>query len=264
MTALEWGVRSDPPAPGAVNMAWDETWAAWCPPDRAVLRFYTWERPTLSFGRNEPAVDVYDADGIAERGWDLVRRPTGGRAVLHHRELTYSVIIPMRALGTARETYRAINEGLAAGLQALGVPASLAGDSGADVLALDAGPCFAAPAPGEVVARGRKLVGSAQVRVGRVLLQHGSILLENDQPLVSEVRASTPAAEAEGAVTSLAELVDPVPSREALERALVEGIRSVVSGTWRGVDETFAKAVPGAPGEDFVQRYHSRDWTWRR
>ena len=83
-------------------MAWDHTLALWCGPDRAVLRLYSWDRPTLSLGRNEPAAQLYSRDALRNRGVGVVRRPTGGRAVLHHRELTYAVCAPIRALGGVR------------------------------------------------------------------------------------------------------------------------------------------------------------------
>src|SRR5690606_17502269 len=100
---------------------------------------------------------------VASRAVDFVRRPTGGRAVLHDRELTYAVVVPHRALGGPRAAYRAINEALVMGLRALGVDASVS--ERGRVLPPDAGPCFQVAAPGEVVADGRKLVGSAQARL---------------------------------------------------------------------------------------------------
>ncbi|HEV2149493.1 MAG TPA: hypothetical protein VGR37_18985, partial [Longimicrobiaceae bacterium] len=84
-----------------------------------VLRFYRWDPPCLSLGRNQPAAGRYDLDALRARGVDVVRRPTGGRAVLHDRELTYSVAVADGALGGPRECYAAVNRALVAGLRRL-------------------------------------------------------------------------------------------------------------------------------------------------
>ncbi|HLM68541.1 MAG TPA: hypothetical protein VK358_13475, partial [Longimicrobium sp.] len=102
-----WRLLDTPPAPGAWNMAVDEALAqsvrAGEPP---VLRVYRWSPPCLSLGRNQPS-GGYDRDEIRRRGLDVVRRPTGGRAVLHHRELTYSVAAAEGVLGGPRQAYSA-------------------------------------------------------------------------------------------------------------------------------------------------------------
>jgi lipoate-protein ligase A len=171
-----------PPAPGAWNMALDEALAAsvraGAPP---VLRLYRWAPACLSLGRHQPARGRYDQAALRERGLDVVRRPTGGRAVLHDRELTYSVAVPDGVLGTPREAYAAVNRALVAGLRLLGVPARLQPTTGRRAPVPSLAPCFQEPVEGEVVAAGRKLVGSAQRRDRGVILQHGSLLLENDQ-----------------------------------------------------------------------------------
>ena len=143
---------------------------------KAVLRLYRWSPPCISFGRNEPAVRRYDRSEIERRGWDVVRRPTGGRAVWHEDEVTYAVAAPISAFGSLQASYCAIHERLASALRMLGVPAELAPKNGRPA-ELGAGACFASPVGGEVTARGRKVVGSAQVRLGSAFLQHGSILL---------------------------------------------------------------------------------------
>jgi len=167
---------------GAENMAQDE--ALLYEADRAgaaFLRLSRWSPPCLSFGRNEPACAHYDRAAIERLGLDVVRRPTGGRAVWHEHELTYAVAAPVAAFGTLRASYRAIHERLAAALRRLGAAAALAADRGAPALDDTSGACFAAPVGGEVVVAGRKLVGSAQVRHGSAFLQHGSMLLGGSQ-----------------------------------------------------------------------------------
>ena len=231
--------------------------------DRAVLRLYRWSAPTLSLGRNEPARARFDPARLAAAGVDVVRRPTGGRAVLHDRELTYAVALPARALGGVRDAYVAVNRGLRRGLASLGVPAEIAGDGGGEPPpGPDAGPCFREPAPGELVAAGRKLVGSAQARVGGTLLQHGSILVADDQDrIASLVRPTEADAAPEGTPATLTALLDgDVPSWEQLERAVVDGLREELGGRW----EEEPAAVDPALESEMLERYRSDGWTWRR
>jgi len=157
-------------------MAVDQALALHRRPGEGVLRFYRWTRPTLSFGRHQKPASRYDPMALAALGVDAVRRPTGGREVLHDRELTYAVVAPASGPGSLRALYTEINQALVKGLAVFGVPARMVA-AGRPVPSPDAGACFADPAPGEVMLEGRKLVGSAQVRMGSTLLQHGSILL---------------------------------------------------------------------------------------
>jgi lipoate-protein ligase A len=188
-------------ASGAYNMALDEamldTVIAGGSP---VVRFYTWEPATLSLGVNQSVHEI-DREACEERGFGLVRRLTGGRAVLHQHELTYSVVAPVsdpRVSGGVLESYRKISAALVAGLRSLGADVSLAEPDNAlfremararREAALDPASaaeishgavCFDTSSAYELAARGRKLVGSAQARRGGALLQHGSILLDID------------------------------------------------------------------------------------
>src|SRR5690606_15779633 len=113
---------------------------------------------------------------LAQNGIEVVRRPTGGRAVLHDRELTYSVVIPDRLFASPRTAYATINGALAEALRTFGVAALSTPDT-ASAARPSLVPCFVEPAPGELLVDGRKIVGSAQVRIGGVILQHGSIML---------------------------------------------------------------------------------------
>jgi lipoate-protein ligase A len=221
-----------------------------------VLRLYRWDRPTLSFGRNEAARGLYDAASAREAGVAFVRRPTGGRVVLHHEELTYAVAVGVGAVGGLRDTYRKVNQALATALRSLGAPVALAPAPGA-AAGPGAGPCFDAPAEGEVVARGQKLVGSAQVRMGRTILQHGSIILAGDQAMIGTfgpVAASRPPA-------TLEALLGSVPPRRQLEASLVPAFEEVLGGTWDGGELTIAEQ---ALAEGLESRYRSADWIWRR
>jgi len=177
-----WRLLLDPPTAGAWNMAVDEVLldgvaAGSAPP---TLRFYEWAPPCLSLGYFQ-AFEVVDVAGCGRLGVDVVRRPTGGRAILHDRELTYSVALPLRLLGDdggVLPSYHRISLALAGGLHRLGVPVVLAPEAAAQS-GPDHGPvCFDRPSAHEILLGGRKLVGSAQVRRATAILQHGSILIE--------------------------------------------------------------------------------------
>jgi lipoate-protein ligase A len=163
-----------------------------------VVRFYTWRPATLSLGVNQSIGEI-DAEECVHRGFGLVRRLTGGRAVLHQYELTYSVIAPEndpRVSGGVIESYRKISAALVDGLRSMGADVSLAEPSKAMFRALaesrhraeldepvdasNGAVCFDTASAYELTARGRKLVGSAQARRGGAILQHGSILLDVD------------------------------------------------------------------------------------
>ncbi len=187
---LSWKLLLEPHGrSGAENMALDAALLdrADCMGE-AFLRLYRFDPPCLSLGRNEPTAR-YDRSAIARLALDVVRRPTGGCAVWHEHEVTYAVAAPIATFGGLREAYRAIHTRLSAALQSLGVDATLA--LARPRLPSPAfhrpGPCFATPVGGEVLVAGRKLVGSAQVRKRSAFLQHGSILLDGSQEIVSLV-----------------------------------------------------------------------------
>ena len=154
----------------------------------ATLRLYRWSPACLSFGRNEPALTRYDRAKIERLGLDVVRRPTGGRAVWHEHEVTYSVTAPIAMFGSLKAAYCAIHQRIADALSTLGLRPTLAPSRRERAAsALTMGACFASPVGGEVLIDGRKVVGSAQVRQGDAFLQHGSILLDGSQDIVEQV-----------------------------------------------------------------------------
>jgi lipoate-protein ligase A len=225
---------------------------------RAVLRLYGWRPACLSFGRNQPARGHYDRSAAHALGIDIVRRPTGGMAVLHDRELTYAVIAPADLLGGPRRSYHTINAALVAGLQKLGAPAQLAPGGKRSPFG-SVHPCFAEPAAGEVVAAGQKLVGSAQRCEKRTLLQHGSILLDGSQDAVARI-AAVPF-ELHGRATTLTTLLGAVPARAALADAIAAGFADVTGFPVLAgeVDEATAKRA-----SELEALYSSDAWTWRR
>jgi lipoyl(octanoyl) transferase len=250
-----------PPAPGAWNMAVDAALMAsvraGSPP---VFRCYRWAPACLSLGRNQPARGCYDLDAIAARGLDVVRRPTGGRAVLHDRELTYSAVLPDRLLGGPRDSYAFINRVLVNGLQRLGVSAALQPRGSRRAAVPSLAPCFEEPAEGEVVLRGRKLVGSAQFRERGVILQHGSLLIDGDQSAVAELlRPPPPPSDAEVPAT-LRDALDPLPSWEALTAALAAAWADATGTMPARADLTDAERDDVARHLDMFQ---DPAWTWR-
>ncbi len=178
-----WRLVIDGEADGASNMAVDQAILeavveGVSPP---TLRFYAWSPPCLSLGRSQCLADV-DLTACSAAGIDVVRRPTGGRSILHTDELTYSVALLQsdpRSGGGVMEGYRRLSEGLLAGLHHLGVPAVQAvgmrgSDEGQTAI------CFETPADYEITVAGRKLVGSAQWRARGGVLQHGTLPLCGD------------------------------------------------------------------------------------
>jgi lipoyl(octanoyl) transferase len=253
---LRWRVIRDPPSPGHVNMARDHALTLFLGPDEGVLRLYRWEPPTVSFGRNEPARGLYSLEVASREGIAFVRRPTGGRAVLHHQELTYSVVFGAGHLGGPRRSYHLINRGLLLGLRSLGAAAELAVATG-PALPPDSGPCFRAPAEGEVTALGRKLVGSAQVRLGDRILQHGSLILDGDQGALGRIRMDGAHVDPPATVRRL---LGEVPDLDLLASALQRGLATVFGGEWR--EGTFQALEEGAARE-LEAHYLDPQWTWR-
>ncbi|MEJ2472231.1 MAG: lipoate--protein ligase family protein [Desulfuromonadales bacterium] len=178
---------------GSMNMALDEALltavaAGQSPP---VLRFYRWRPATVTLGYGQSVATDIDLPACREAGLDVVRRLTGGRAVLHDQEVTYAVIAPWSspAFGhSVLDCYRVIADVLLATLRQLGLPAALVpGKPRGGPRNVARAVCFSAPSQYELVIEGRKVAGSAQKRQGEVFLQHGSIPLEMDLALLGRV-----------------------------------------------------------------------------
>jgi len=257
--ALAWRHLVSPPLAGAANMAWDQALMARARrTGEAVLRVYQWDGPTLSLGRNQTARGAYDLDRAAALGVGFVRRPTGGRALLHHHEVTYSVTAPDAFDPTLRGAYDRINRLLLHALHALGVDARLSAGQG-PALTPGLAPCFDQPAAGEIVVGARKLVGSAQWRHEGALLQHGSILLADDQALIGELlRQRRPTVTPPAA--SLDVVLGQAPPFARVADALVSALRALSPDAGPlDADEQLQREVAAATGEFADER-----WTWRR
>jgi lipoate-protein ligase A len=188
LSTAEWRLILSPPATGAWNMAVDEALLKSMAPGeesniRSVLRLYAWDPPCLSLGYAQPFSDV-DTAALEKFGWDVVRRPTGGRAILHTDELTYAVIGPHsepRLAGGVLESYRRLSAALLAALHKLSLPAESQPDAIIKPGSDPKGPvCFEVPSNYEITLKGKKLIGSAQSRRRVGVLQHGSLPLYGD------------------------------------------------------------------------------------
>jgi len=260
-----WRLIVEPrPLPGSRNMAIDEHLfcRARTEPE-TFLRFYQWTRPTASLGATQSVERVADVEFCRRRGVDIVRRITGGKLVLHDREVTYSVAsADVEALGpTLAESYRRISRGLMRGLELMGLAPRLAEVSSPDYIR-GTMPCFAFPARDEVEVGGRKIIGSAQKRMGVAFVQHGSIPLVKDEALLRAVaRPGAPDGEGAG-MTSLSEALgrevsfDEAAARLALGMAEFFGVRLEPAVLGPAEDEAVARLE--------TTRYMSDDWTFRR
>jgi lipoate-protein ligase A len=176
------------PLAGSLNMAVDEyLFRSLGRTPQTYVRFYRWEKPTASLGYSQAVEKTVNLAFCRQNGIDVVRRITGGKLVLHWREVTYSVtssdteaFSPILA-----ESYRLISNALIRGLKKMGLEARLAGPPPSSYSKGNM-PCFSYPARDEVEIDGKKIVGSAQKRIGARFLQHGSIPLHADDDLLKQ------------------------------------------------------------------------------
>jgi lipoate-protein ligase A len=189
----------------------------------------------------------------------VVRRPTGGRAILHDREITYSVTAPVDEGVPLRETYERINRILCSGLSRLGVFVEAAARSErAHVPSIR--PCFETPAEGELVADGAKLVGSAQWRDGGALLQHGSILVDDDQSALRIYGSDVGSFETIPAPATLHSLLGRAPDVREVATAMFDAVRGLEDADATRLMETEIRGE----AMDRVPHFLDEDWTWRR
>lgn len=267
-----WRLILHPPASGTRNMAVDEAilravMAGLAPP---TLRLYAWDPPCLSLGYGQPAADV-DQEALRARGWGLVRRPTGGRAILHTDELTYSVIGPAdepRLVGGVLESYQRLSQGLMRALEILAVPVQHARKQGTADGAIPDPVCFVEPSDYEVTVNGKKLVGSAQARRKNGVLQHGTLPLRRDLTRITQVlrfegegdRASAAERVRQRATTVEAALGRPVDWEEAataFEQGFAEALNLRFERGELSADEE-------AAADHWAQvQYANDDWTLR-
>jgi lipoate-protein ligase A len=228
-TIQTWRLIDGGPLSGAGNMALDEKLLDQAVKGEAVptLRLYTWDPPAVSLGRFQDEETAVSADACRRLGFGVVRRITGGRAVLHHQELTYCVVsrtdnpsFPNDVLGT----YKVIAEGLLAGLGDLGIRAEMVSRSSRHAGLVERRSkdpsCFSSPSWYEILVGGKKIIGSAQRRVSGAFLQHGSILMKHDPALEAAV---IPGGNVGDSVTSICEALGREVPLEEVKKAFVKG-----------------------------------------
>jgi len=231
-----WRLLDSGAAAGSYNLALDEAVFRLAREGKSppTVRFYAWSPAAVSVGYFQRWERQIDPDACRRQGVGVYRRITGGRAVLHRDEITYSVACggSSALLGTDLQTsYRTIGCALAEGLRLLGVKAELAPpSSGKDARRAAGHPsCFAASSGHEIGAGGRKLAGSAQKREGSDFLQHGSILVSrHDEEFRSLLRPTSKTSVADYGMTSLEDLMGRRPDYPELAGALAEGFRRVL------------------------------------
>ncbi len=228
---------------GAWNMAVDERLAQLLEAGAldVAFRVYSWDPPCVSVGRFQNPVAEVDVDMASREGVSVVRRPTGGRAVWHHRELTYCLVARednSLVSGDVKGSFRKVSVPLLEGLKSMDIAAEVtSGEPTPEGKRVAGNPCFTTAGAYEIAVGGRKLVGSAQVRRNGVLLQHGSLLFHNDQarlldffpgPQTTQWRERMGTALSLG-VVSLAELGYQGPTTLVRE-ALLKAFRQWVPG----------------------------------
>ena len=229
-----WRFLDSGPNAGADNMATDEKLLTQAAAGEAIptFRFYTWDPPALSLGRFQKIETDVNKDTCRKLGIDIVRRVTGGRAVLHNHELTYSVVartddplFPGNVLGT----YKVIAAGLLAGLGNLGIHAEMVSRSGRHAHLVKKNSkdpaCFSSPSWYEILVNGKKIIGSAQRRIPGAFLQHGSILVAYDPVLEASVISGSGAG---NAVTSIQEALGRAVPLEDVKQAFLKGFSTAL------------------------------------
>jgi len=251
----EWRLLLEPePRTGAWNMALDEAimdavGEGAAPP---TLRLYQWAPPCLSLGRRQPLQGV-DLTRLRADGCEAVRRATGGWAILHTDELTYSVALTPddpRADGPILDAYRKLSAGLLAGLTLLGVAADMKPASASGTHNLTAA-CFEVPSAYEITAQGRKLIGSAQARPNARVLQHGSLPLIGDIARVTRYLTFSDATERDALASHLRERAATLGEVAGRAIPFAEAAEAMRQGFAEALNVTL---TPAAPTPDELQR----------
>ena len=240
-----------------------------------VVRFYTWNPATLSVGYFQRLKKEIDIDKVKEKGFGLVRRQTGGRGVLHDKELTYSVIVPEshpNMPSTITEAYRVISEGLLEGFKLLGFDAYFAIPRSKEEREKLKQPrsavCFDAPSWYELVVEGRKIAGSAQTRQKGVILQHGSLLQDVDVDELFDMfifkndrlKEKMKKAFVDKAV-AINDISDRHISIEEMEKAFEEGFKKGLNIEFKPLSLTENQL---AEVKVLEEKYRSEEWLYKK
>jgi lipoate-protein ligase A len=267
-----WRLLRTPAAPGAWNMAVDEAILEHIHQgvSQPTLRLYAWTPPCLSLGHAQPFGDV-DLGRLGALGWDVVRRPTGGRAILHTDELTYSVTAPAdepHVAGTLLDSYNHLAQALFRAVRDLGLPVQIQQHVSAGAPQSTNPVCFEVPSSYEITVQGRKLIGSAQARKKEGVLQHGSLPLGGDLTRITQVLVFPDEAARQAAAERLlahAATVESVlgyaPDWEAAARAFIHAFQEELGLEFK---EAVLSESEQARAEELVrQKYAHPSWTER-
>ena len=223
----EWSVIVDAvPGAGSWNMAVDEfLFERLAGGGETVVRFYRWAQPTVSLGYSQSVDSAVDLEFCRQQGIDVVRRLTGGKLVLHDKEITYSVSSSEASVfsSTLASSYRLISKALILGLEKMGLAAALAGPP-PESYRRGVMPCFSFPARDEIEIDGRKIVGSAQKRIGSRFLQHGSIPLEAGPDRERRIASVSMADPSNVRIVSLSEALGRPVGFDWAVACLIEGL----------------------------------------
>ncbi|MFD0869922.1 lipoate protein ligase-like protein [Chlamydia abortus] len=280
MNQWRW-IRSGAEAP-AMNMAVDEAILIAHSEGRTppTLRFYGWSPASLSIGYFQRARNEVDFEELKRQGIGFVRRATGGRAVLHDRELTYSMIVAESYPGLPRrvtEAYRVLSQGLLNGFINLGLDAEMvtlaSEEEKAKYESMGSAACFDSPSWYELVVEGRKVAGSAQVRQKEVVLQHGSILLDlNVKQLFSLLKFRSEALKErlEQSFESKAVAINQLRRERGMNPVKLEEVeQAFVRGIAEGMDIRLEEAELTLYEKELAERlvrekYGTDEWNFRR
>jgi lipoate-protein ligase A len=261
--AKEWKLIVDKkPLAGSLNMAADDfLFRSLSSEPQTFLRFYRWKRPTVSLGYSQDIRKVVDVEYCRKQGIDIVRRVTGGKLVLHHKEVTYSLCSSDKETftSTLADSYRLISQGLMRGLEKIGLKSCLA-DAPPNSYVRGNLPCFSYPARDEIEVEGKKIVGSAQKRAGSKFIQHGSIPLEEDEGILGPV-SFLKEEDNKGRMISLSQALGKKVSFDWAVERLTSGISEFfkINFTPEVFDAKEKKAILKIQKE----RYANKGWTYR-
>lgn len=270
--AKTWRLLIDSDSIGSWNMALDEALLQTVAEKQSLptLRLYGWEPGTLSLGYAQPYSDV-DEERLTAEKWGLVRRPTGGRGILHIDELTYSVTAPLDdpiLSGSLLESYRKISGALVHTLQLIGIQA--AADREYDLSAANVvNPvCFETPSNYEITCQGKKLLGSAQARKYNGLLQHGALPIFGDLTRITrvlkfddEISRKMAAERVLKRATTIETILGKIPSRQLLIEAFIEGFSNTLGVTFEALNPTPGELSLASDLER--NKYKSVNWITR-
>ena len=241
-----------------------------------TVRFYTWNPATLSIGYFQKSEKEIDTEEVAKRRIGFVRRPTGGRAVLHDKELTYSVIVSEKhpqMPSSVTEAYKVISLGLLYGFQALGLKAEMVSLASEEEKEKYSSPgssaCFDSPSWYELVVEGKKVAGSAQTRQKGVILQHGSILLDMDVELLFSLLKFPSERVKQRMIDSFRQkavtINDVSPTPVSLQEAVAAFRKGFASGLGIELVEQGLTDEEWKMAEQLArERYSTHEWNFRR